>query len=79
MPIDKEPHADEKNLFALAPVLCLIAMLLDGREENQNHGLDPKKPTATTIWHYCNGVQDENFDNRFWGSTRRLDANRASS
>ena len=44
-------------------ILCLAAAMLGGCAKRKNHGLDPKSPTTITIWHYYNGVQQENFDN----------------
>ena len=52
-----------KRLIPITAVLCLTATLLCSCEKNENHGLDPNEPTTITIWHYYNGVQQENFDN----------------
>ena len=52
-----------KKLIPLVAAFCLCAAALCGCQQNKNHGLDPKKPTTITIWHYYNGVQQENFDN----------------
>lgn len=43
--------------------LCLTASVFAGCRSDQNHGLDPNDPATITIWHYYNGVQQENFDN----------------
>ena len=51
-----------KKPVSLMAVLCMCAVLLCGCQQSKNHGLDPKKPTTITIWHYYNGVQQENFD-----------------
>lgn len=47
----------------LIAILCLSAALLSGCGKAQHYGLDPKAPTTITVWHYYNGVQQENFDN----------------
>ena len=52
-----------KKWGCLVLAACLMAVLLGGCKKNQNHGLDPKNPTTVTVWHYYNGVQQENFDN----------------
>lgn len=43
--------------------LCLATALLSGCSKDNNHGLDPSEPITITIWHYYNGVQQEQFDN----------------
>ena len=52
-----------KRLSAIL-VFCLIAALLVGcgKEQSSSHGLDPNNPTTITVWHYYNGVQQEQFD-----------------
>lgn len=48
-------------------LLCVAAVMLSGcgKKEGTNNDkvLDPKEPATITIWHYYNGVQQENFDN----------------
>ena len=44
--------------------LYIMSTLLSGcGKSDKNYGLDPNKPVILTIWHYYNGVQQENFDN----------------
>lgn len=50
------------KLNQLTAAIVLTAVLLSGCGSKE-HGLDPKKPTNITIWHYYNGVQQETFDN----------------
>lgn len=53
-----------KKIISLTAALCLTSALLSGCGGQQdNYGLDPKEPAAITVWHYYNGVQQENFDN----------------
>ena len=54
--------------IAVILVLCLAVTLFAGcgKQEN-NHGLDPNEPTTITIWHYYNGVQQEQFDKLLLG------------
>ena len=52
-----------RKLISVAAVLCLALSLLSGCRGDDRHGLDPSQPTTITIWHYYNGVQQENFDN----------------
>lgn len=55
-----------KNIIAMTTALCIIsgAFSACGKSEGKKeYKLDPKKPVALTIWHYYNGVQQENFDN----------------
>ncbi|MCM1505982.1 MAG: extracellular solute-binding protein [Ruminococcus flavefaciens] len=54
-----------KKIIAMVSALCLTATALFGcgdQKSAKKYGLDPKKPTTVTIWHYYNGVQQENFD-----------------
>ena len=51
-----------KQLSAML-ALGLAAALLVGCAGRRNYGLDPDEPTTISIWHYYNGVQQENFDN----------------
>lgn len=48
-------------------VMCASAVLLSGcgkaEEKKNDKELDPNEPATITIWHYYNGVQQENFDN----------------
>ena len=50
---------------ALAAAVSLVASMLSGCKagSDTNYGLDPNNPAIITIWHYYNGVQQENFDN----------------
>lgn len=52
-----------KILTSMTVVLCLTTTLFSGCGGNKNYGLDPNNPTTITIWHYYNGVQQDNFDN----------------
>lgn len=55
-----------KNIIALTSALCIMSGVLSGcgnSDSDKEYSLDPKKPIALTIWHYYNGVQQENFDN----------------
>ena len=52
-----------KKFISVVSSLFLITALFGGCGGNKNHGLDPNDPTTITIWHYYNGVQQENFDN----------------
>ena len=52
-----------KKCNAVIFVFSMAAVLLCGCGANKNYGLDPNEPTTITIWHYYNGVQQENFDN----------------
>ena len=53
-----------RNLVSIILILCLITTLLTacGEKQVENHGLDSDAPTTITIWHYYNGVQQENFE-----------------
>lgn len=42
--------------------LAVGMVTLAGCGEKNNYGLSPDEPTTITIWHYYNGVQQENFD-----------------
>lgn len=42
-------------------ILCAFMLLLNGCSTNE-HGLDPDKPVAVTIWHYYNSTQKKVFD-----------------
>lgn len=47
-------------------LLCLLSLVCTGCGKSDSEGgtaPDPKKPVSVTIWHYYNGVQQENFDN----------------
>ena len=52
------------KLLSAVIALCLLVPLLSGCEKKQDDefGLDPKNPTSITIWHYYNGLQQEQFD-----------------
>lgn len=53
-----------KKIISITAALCLTATLLSGcGSVEDNYGLDPKEPATITVWHYYNGVQQENFDN----------------
>lgn len=57
-----------KKFLAMLSALCLTAGAFSGCGDSEKSGkkknnLDPEKPTTVTIWHYYNGVQQENFDN----------------
>lgn len=57
---------NRKNFVTMVSVLCLTTTMLFGcgnSNSGKKYGLDPKEPTTVTIWHYYNGVQQENFDN----------------
>ena len=47
---------------AMAAALCLALAMLSGCGSGTDYGLDAKNPTAITIWHYYNGVQQATFD-----------------
>lgn len=54
-----------KKLIAMTSALCIMSGVFSAcgnKDEGKKYGLDPKKPVALTIWHYYNGVQQENFD-----------------
>lgn len=51
-----------KKGLSMAAAFSMAAALLCGCGGNKNYGLNPKEPTTVTIWHYYNGVQQENFD-----------------
>ncbi|MCH5274081.1 MAG: extracellular solute-binding protein [Lachnospiraceae bacterium] len=53
----------KKRLISAVSIFCLTVILFSGCGKKQNHGLNPNEPTTITIWHYYNGVQQENFDN----------------
>lgn len=51
--------------ISMITALCLTAAFMGGcgKEEGEiDVKLDPKEPAEITIWHYYNGVQQENFD-----------------
>lgn len=54
----------KKRILSL---ICLSAVILSGCgekiEKNHEKKLNSNEPTTITIWHYYNGVQQENFDN----------------
>ncbi|MCH5203591.1 MAG: extracellular solute-binding protein [Oscillospiraceae bacterium] len=52
-----------RRLISLGVAGCIAAMLGGCGTTDDNHGLDPNDPTTITVWHYYNGVQQENFDN----------------
>lgn len=52
-----------KKIVSITLIICMTAALFSGCGKEKNHGLDPNNPTTITIWHYYNGVQQENFDN----------------
>lgn len=57
---------NRKNFVTMVSVLCLTTTMLFGcgnSNSGKKYGLDPKEPATVTIWHYYNGVQQENFDN----------------
>ena len=51
-----------RKLISITTVLCLASTLFYGCGKADNYGLNPNEPTTITIWHYYNGVQQENFD-----------------
>lgn len=54
-----------KKIISIISAIGMIGMTaaaLGGCSDGGNHGLDPNKPTVVTVWHYYNGVQQENFD-----------------
>ena len=52
------------RLVSVIAASALAAAMLGGcKKKDDNHGLDPKEPATITVWHYYNGVQQENFDN----------------
>ena len=51
-----------RSLKRILSAICLIAVLISGCATEKSYGLDPNKPATITIWHYYNGVQQENFD-----------------
>ena len=51
-----------KKIISLMAALAVTASVFTGCKSEQNHGLDPNDPVTITIWHYYNGVQQENFD-----------------
>lgn len=52
-----------KKFISIVSMISLTAVLFCGCGKAKNHGLDPSAPTTIVIWHYYNGVQQENFDN----------------
>lgn len=54
------------KVISMTVICCMAAAVLSGCGGNKNHGLNPKGPTSITIWHYYNGVQQENFDSFVW-------------
>ena len=51
----------KKVIFRWAALLMAAAMI-SGCSKSGDHGLDPNDPVTITVWHYYNGVQQENFD-----------------
>lgn len=58
-----------KKVVAMVSALCLTAGIFSGcggnsenKSGNKKYGLNPNEPVNITIWHYYNGVQQENFD-----------------
>ena len=57
-----------KKFISLVSAMCITAVGFYGcgdseKNSGKKYGLDPEKPATVTIWHYYNGVQQENFDN----------------
>lgn len=57
-----------KKITAMLSALCITSLAMSGcgdseKKSGKKYGLDPEKPATVTIWHYYNGVQQENFDN----------------
>lgn len=55
-----------KKLVAIISALCMASTVFSAcgdSKTGKKYGLDPKDPATVTIWHYYNGVQQENFDN----------------
>lgn len=51
-----------RKIIIRTAAFVLSAAMLSGCGDKSDHGLDPNNPTNITIWHYYNGVQQENFD-----------------
>lgn len=51
----------KKTIFRAAALL-LAAAMISGCSKNSGYGLDSDEPVTITVWHYYNGVQQENFD-----------------
>lgn len=51
-----------RKIIFRSAALLLTAALVSGCSKGGSHGLDPNDPTTVTLWHYYNGVQQENFD-----------------
>ncbi|MCH5193512.1 MAG: extracellular solute-binding protein [Oscillospiraceae bacterium] len=51
-----------KKIIFQSAALVLAAAMISGCSRKDNHGLDPDNPATVTVWHYYNGVQQENFD-----------------
>lgn len=53
-----------KKIIAFTAAASIAAALFSGckSESKPAYGLDPNNPATITIWHYYNGVQQENFD-----------------
>lgn len=55
-----------KKIISMISVFCITAMYSCSTSEqsaDKKYNLDPENPATVTIWHYYNGVQQENFDN----------------
>ena len=52
-----------RKLICAAAALSLAVTMFSGCKKDEDHGLDPNDPVTITVWHYYNGVQQENFDN----------------
>lgn len=57
-----------KKILAMISALCITSAGFyscgdSEKKSGKKYGLDPEKPATVTIWHYYNGVQQENFDN----------------
>lgn len=48
---------------SIAAVCALSLLALSSGCSSKDHGLDPADPAEITIWHYYNGVQQDQFDN----------------
>lgn len=51
-----------RGIISAVMAACMAVTMLSGCKSDKNHGLDPKNPVSITVWHYYNGVQQENFD-----------------
>lgn len=54
-----------RKITSSIAVICMMTALFTGcgNSGENEYGLDPKEPATITVWHYYNGVQQENFDN----------------